>query len=54
MIRETTLDDIEQVIALYNQAIEYFKENNINQWQNNYPNRQSLINDINNKVSFVL
>src|SRR5690554_2707162 len=54
MIRETTFDDIEQVIALYNQAIEYFKENNINQWQNNYPNRQSLINDINNKVSFVL
>lgn len=54
MLRKTTLEDIECVVKLYNQASAYFKENNIDQWQNNYPNKQSLINDIEKGFSFVL
>ncbi len=54
MLRKTRFDDIERVVVLYKQASTYFKENNIDQWQNNYPNKQSLINDIDKGFGFVL
>ena len=48
---ETYIDD---VMKLFNDAIYYFKENNIDQWQNGYPNRQSIIDDIKEGNSYIL
>jgi predicted GNAT family N-acyltransferase len=45
------LDDVMNII---NQAKLYFKNNSINQWQDGYPNSDSIISDINNHVSYVL
>lgn len=41
------------VLRLYDQAINYLKENNVDQWQNGYPNRQSLLDDILHEHSYV-
>lgn len=45
---------IDDVMKLFNDAIYYFKENNIDQWQNGYPNRQSIIDDIKEGNSYIL
>lgn len=53
-IRKTTLQDIDSVLVIIEEAKQYFKEQGINQWQDGYPNRNSIINDINNKEGYVL
>ncbi|MFS0781064.1 GNAT family N-acetyltransferase [Bacillus sp. 1P06AnD] len=52
--RKTTDTDIEHVMEIIKQAQEYFKENNIDQWQDNYPTSQTIENDILNGNSYVL
>lgn len=42
------------VMRLINQAKQYFKENNINQWQDGYPNEISISNDIDIHCSYIL
>lgn len=53
-LRPTTLDDLPSVIKIINQAKEYFKISNINQWQDGYPNEVSIINDIKKNEAYVL
>lgn len=53
-IRCTELKDVNQVIELIDAAKEYFKTSAINQWQNGYPNEDSILEDINNKISYVV
>jgi len=53
-LRQTQLDEINQVMEIINQAKTYFKENGIDQWQNGYPNPSVIENDIKNKHSYVL
>lgn len=48
---ETDIDDIMNIIK---QAQAYFKEQGIDQWQNNYPNPETIRNDIANKHSYIL
>lgn len=48
---ETDIDDIMNIIK---QAQAYFKEQGIDQWQNNYPNPETIGNDIANKRSYIL
>ncbi|WP_236897503.1 GNAT family N-acetyltransferase [Clostridium beijerinckii] len=48
---ETDIDDIMNIIK---QAQAYFKEQGIDQWQNNYPNPETIRNDIVNKHSYIL
>ncbi|NRT80685.1 GNAT family N-acetyltransferase [Clostridium beijerinckii] len=48
---ETDIDDIMNIIK---QAQAYFKEQGIDQWQNNYPNSETIRNDIANKHSYIL
>lgn len=48
---ETDINDIMNIIK---QAQSYFKEQGINQWQNNYPNSETIRNDIANKHSYIL
>lgn len=52
--RKSNEKDIDRVMNIVKQAQEYFKQQGIDQWQNNYPNIETIINDINNKNSYVL
>ncbi len=52
--RKSTTNDIKDIVFIIKQAQEYFKENNIDQWQNGYPNEQVIINDIKSEESYVL
>lgn len=52
--RKTAEADINAVMNIIRQAQSYFKENGINQWQNNYPNFDVIMSDIKKGGSFVL
>lgn len=52
--RKTTIEDINNVMKIINQAKEYFKKNIINQWQDGYPNSDTIYTDIKNNSSYVL
>lgn len=52
-IRKATIEDISSILEIIKQAQTYFKENNINQWQNGYPNYNTIETDIKNLVSYV-
>lgn len=54
IFRETTKKNIKNVMDIINASKEYFKKNNINQWQNGYPNEEVILNDIKNGEAFVL
>jgi len=49
--KETDINDIMNIIR---QAQAYFKEHGIDQWQNNYPNTETISNDVHNNNSYVL
>ena len=53
-LRKSTLSDINSIMRIIEQAKEYFKENNIDQWQDNYPNYMTIKNDIDKEESYVL
>ncbi len=52
--RKAVESDINDIMSIIRQAQVYFKENGINQWQNNYPNAEIIRNDIDNKNGYVL
>ena len=52
--RRSTEIDINSIMGIINQAQTYFKEQGINQWQNNYPNIKTIKDDINSNNSYVL
>lgn len=54
IFRNTTDKDRAQVVALYRQAQAYFKEAGIDQWQNGYPNEETLLEDMAGGESYVL
>ncbi len=54
MIRKANKNDIAQIMAIFKQAVIDLKEQNIDQWQNNYPNEASILEDINEKNAYVL
>ncbi len=54
LFRKTKKEDLEKVMEIINQAKKYFKENKIDQWQNGYPNEDSILNDIAEGESYVL
>ena len=54
IFRKTTINDIENVMKIINEAQEYFKRNGIEQWQDGYPNSDTIYNDIKNNSSYVL
>lgn len=53
MLQKTKSKDIPTVVSLYQQAIEDLAKANIDQWQNNYPNQNSLQADIDQGFSHV-
>lgn len=52
--RKAVEADICHIMKIINQAKDYFKEQGINQWNDNYPNIEIVKNDINNKNGYVL
>jgi ribosomal protein S18 acetylase RimI-like enzyme len=52
--RHAELKDIIEIMKIIKDAQKYLKNNNIDQWQNNYPNRKTIENDIKSKNSYVL
>ncbi|NRY64043.1 GNAT family N-acetyltransferase [Clostridium beijerinckii] len=52
--RKAVETDINYIMRIIKQAQDYFKEQGINQWQNNYPNPETIRNDIANKHSYIL
>lgn len=52
--RKAVETDINDIMNIIKQAQAYFKEQGVNQWQDNYPNVETIRNDIINKNSYVL
>jgi Sortase and related acyltransferases len=50
----TTVKDIPQVIQIINDAKQYLKASRIPQWQNGYPNEETIAGDIIDGTGFVL
>ena len=50
ILRPTKIEDISRVIDIINQAKTYFKNNDIDQWQDGYPNEETIEKDIASKV----
>lgn len=54
ILRKTQENEITRVMEIINQAKTYFQNNGINQWQDGYPNEESIQQDIINNEAFVL
>lgn len=52
--RKSVETDINNIMKIIKQAQVYFKEQGIDQWQNGYPNVETISNDIADKNSYVL
>ena len=52
--RRAVEDDINSIMKIIKQAQDYLKEQGVNQWQNNYPNFETIKNDIMNQYGYVL
>lgn len=53
-LRLATLEDIDTILFMYEAAKARLKESGIDQWQQGYPNLQSVELDLENKALFVL
>lgn len=53
-LRQSVKKDAKNIMAIISSAQSYFKANNIDQWQNGYPNIGSIENDIFKNESYVL
>lgn len=54
IFRKTTEKDISNVMKIIKEAQEYFKQEGIDQWQDGYPNSDTIYGDIKNNSSYVL
>jgi len=52
--RQAEMKDIPQIMEIIQAAQQYLKEEGIDQWQNNYPNPESLKADIINNNSYLI
>lgn len=46
--------DIKNIMNIIEQAQSYFKEQGINQWQDNYPNLETIKSDVDSGASYIL
>lgn len=53
-IRLAERKDLPRIMEIIRQAQEYFREAGIDQWQNNYPNEEVVLEDMELEESFVL
>lgn len=54
-IRETTAEDLDAVMGIYERAVRFMAESgNPNQWVDGYPARELIVEDIKNGISYVV
>lgn len=53
MIVTGSISEIDEIIALTKSCGKHMRENGIDQWDENYPDRQSIENDLHTKTLFV-
>jgi RimJ/RimL family protein N-acetyltransferase len=53
-LRKAVESDVKSIMNIIKQAQEYLKKHEINQWQDEYPNIETIKNDICNKNAYVL
>ena len=46
ILKKSVKSDIPRIMDIIKQAQSYFKDQNIDQWQNGYPNEEVINNDI--------
>ena len=54
VFRKPTLDEVDNVVEIINCAIKRLGDAGISQWQNGYPNKEVVLQDIANGVGRVL
>lgn len=54
IFRRSTIKDLEDILDIISQAQKYLKQAGVDQWQNGYPNRETIKGDIEAKSSYVL
>ncbi len=54
LFRQAKQNDLENIMKIIHQAQDSLKSQNIDQWQNNYPNNDVIKKDINSNQSYVL
>jgi len=54
IITKAKREDIETILVIINEAKEWLRSQNVNQWQDGYPNIDSFLNDIDNDRLFVV
>lgn len=54
VLRKSTEKDLKNIMKIINEAKVFLKNNNVDQWQNGYPNEEVILNDIKNDISYVL
>ena len=52
--RKAVKADADSILSIIRQAQDYLKEQGIDQWQNHYPNMETVMNDISNGNGYVL
>ncbi len=52
--KQTEIKDIPQVMEIIKAAQNYLKSKRIDQWQHNYPNSETIKEDINNHNSYII
>ena len=52
--RKTRLSDLDSVMAIIDEAKKFIRESGNTQWQEGYPNHQTITDDINSGHSYVL
>jgi len=53
-IMKAKINDVTKIEKLIKEAKLYLKENNVDQWQDGYPNSKIILNDINLKNGYIL
>jgi len=53
MLRTTKKDELEVVMKIIEDGREFLKEQGVNQWQHGAPSRDTIINDINEGISYI-
>ncbi len=52
--RKSTFNDVDRILEIIEKAKIELKKLGLNQWQNGYPNREVIENDVKNRISYVL
>ena len=53
MIRKTKIEELECVLEIIEDGREFLRQQGINQWQYGSPCRETIINDINEGISYI-